>query len=75
MEHFWDGQLSFQAFLDWIPLIQGVILLAGLYFGLTRGYLAIKPVVDDPRSRAKAMIPLCIFALLVVNALAWLYMG
>ena len=73
---FGTANYPFKPFLtEWIPLIQGVILLAGLYFGLTRGYLAIKPVVDDPRSRAKAMIPLSIFALLVVNALAWLYMG
>jgi hypothetical protein len=66
----------FKPFLtEWIPLIQGVILLGGLYFGLTRGYVAIKPVVDDPHSRAKAMIPLSLFILLVVNILAKLYMG
>jgi polyferredoxin len=73
---FGTATYPFKPFLtEWIPLIQGVILLAGLYLGLTRGYLAIKPVVDDPHSRAKAMIPLSLFALLVVNALARLYMG
>jgi polyferredoxin/heme/copper-type cytochrome/quinol oxidase subunit 2 len=73
---FGTANYPFKPFLtEWIPLIQGVILLGGLYLGLTRGYLAIKPLVDDPYSRAKAMIPPSLFALLVVNILAKLYMG
>jgi heme/copper-type cytochrome/quinol oxidase subunit 2 len=73
---FGTANYPFKPFLsEWIPLIQGGILLAGLYLGLTRGYLAIKPLVDDPVARVKAMIPISLFALLVVNVLAWLYMG
>ena len=76
----WDtfgtANYPFKPFLtEWIPLIQGVILLGGLYLGLTRGYLAVKPLVDDPRARAKAMIPTSIFALLVINVLGRLYLG
>jgi hypothetical protein len=73
---FGTANYPFKPFLsEWIPLIQGAILLGGLYLGLTRGYLAIKPLVDDAHSRAKAMIPPCLFALLVVNVLAKLYMS
>jgi len=33
----------FKPFLpQWIPVIQGVLLLAGKYFSCSRGYLAIK---------------------------------
>jgi ferredoxin len=60
---------------EWIPPIQGIVLLAGLYMGLSRGYLAIKGLVKDPLLRARAMILPSLFALLVVNVLLKLYMG
>lgn len=60
---------------DWIPVIQGTILLFGLYFGLSRGFLGIKKNVHDPVARARIMILPSIFALLVVNTLLKLYMG
>lgn len=60
---------------EWIPVIQGVILLAGLYFGLTRGYLGLKQLVHDHFLRVKAMILPSLFALFVVNILLKLYMG
>ena len=60
---------------EWIPPIQGIVLLAGLYMGLSRGYLAIKGFVKDPLLRARAMILPSLFALLVVNVLLKLYMG
>jgi hypothetical protein len=62
-------------FPQWIPLIQGLILLAGLYLGLTRGYLAIKDIIEDSKLRTKALVIPAIFALLVVNILLTLYMG
>jgi hypothetical protein len=58
-----------------IPLIQGIILLAGLYFGLSRGYLSLKDIIPGPTVRAKAMMIPSIFALLVVNIFLRLYMG
>jgi polyferredoxin/plastocyanin len=60
---------------EWIPIIQGFIMLAGLYFGLSRGYLAIKEIEKDPISRARAMIIPSIFALFVINIFLRLYMG
>jgi len=60
---------------EWIPAIQGTLLLAGLYFGLSRGYLALQDLISDPRSRAKVMIFPSLFALLMVNVLGRLYMG
>lgn len=66
----------YQPFLpEWIPLIQGLILLAGLYFGISRGYLAIKDIVGHSTARAKAMVFPSIFALLVINVFLRLYMG
>jgi hypothetical protein len=60
---------------EWIPLIQGIVLLAGLYFGLTRGYPGIKELLNDPASRARTMILPALFALFVVNLLLKLFMG
>ena len=62
-------------FPEWIPLIQGLILLAGLYFGISRGYLAIKDIVGSSVLRAKAMIFPSILTLLIVNIFLKLYMG
>ena len=60
---------------DWIPIIQGFIMLAGLYFGVSRGYAAIKEIITDPKSRFRAMILPAIFALIVINIFLRLYMG
>jgi len=60
---------------EWIPAIQGVILLAGLYFGLSRGYLGLKQAIQDPFARTRAMVLPSIFALLIVNVFLKLYLG
>ena len=60
---------------DWIPVIQGVVLLAGLYLGISRGFMALKDVLPDTRSQLRAMILPALFALLVINLLLKLYMG
>jgi len=62
-------------FPEWIPLIQGLILLVGLYFGISRGYMAIKDIVSSSIVRTKAMIFPSIFALLIINIFLKLYMG
>jgi hypothetical protein len=59
----------------WIPLIQGLILLAGLYLGVSRGYLGLKNLIQDSALRTKAMIVPSIFAILMVNIFLKLYMG
>jgi len=60
---------------EWIPIIQGVIMLAGVYFGLSRGYLGLKNLLPDSIPRFKALLPPSIFILIVVNIFLKLYMG
>ena len=60
---------------EWIPLIQGTILLAGIYFSLSRGYLGLKDLIPDSIARFKAMLVPSIFALIIVNIFLKLYMG
>ena len=59
----------------WIPVIQGAVLLAGLYFGISRGHAALKVIIDEPRKRARALVLPALFALLMVNVLLKLYMA
>jgi len=60
---------------DWIPVIQGFILLAGLYLGISRGFMALTDVLPDTNSRTRAMLLPALFALMAVNLLLKLYMG
>jgi ferredoxin len=62
-------------FPEGIPVIQGVVLLAGLYFGLSRGYVGLKNLLPDHKLRTRAMILPALFALAVINILLKLYMG
>jgi plastocyanin len=62
-------------FPEWIPVIQGIIMLAGLYFSLSRGYLGLENLYPEPISRFKALIPPSIFGLVVVNIFLKIYMG
>jgi plastocyanin len=76
----WDifgtGDYPFNPFHpEWIPIIQGVVLLAGLYFGLSRGFLALKTIVPNSAARGRAMLLPVLFALVMVNILLKLYMG
>ena len=76
----WDllgtADAHFKALIpDWIPVIQGMILLAGLYLGLSRGFMALIDVLPDTNSRTRAMLLPALFALLAVNLLLKLYMG
>jgi len=73
---FGTADFPYQPFYpEWIPLIQGLILMAGLYFGISRGYLAIKDVVGNSVAGTRAMIIPSIFALLIVNLFLKIYMG
>ena len=56
-------------------MIQGVVLLAGLYLGITRGFLALKELLPDPDTQIRVMLLPSIFAILAVNLLLKLYMG
>jgi hypothetical protein len=76
----WDllgtADTHFKALIpDWIPVIQGLILLAGLYLGISRGFMALKDVLPDTNSQIRAMLLPALFALLAVNLLLKLYLG
>ena len=76
----WDllgtANIAFKPFLpEWIPTIQGTILLAGIYFSLSRGYLGLKNLLPEPSSRFKALLPPSVFVIVVVNIFLKLYMG
>jgi polyferredoxin/plastocyanin len=60
---------------EWIPLIQGVLLLAGLYLGLSKGFLGLNGLVSDPPSRARGMILPALFVLFVINLFLRLFLG
>ncbi|MFC1880532.1 4Fe-4S binding protein [Thermodesulfobacteriota bacterium] len=67
---------TFKPFIpEWIPIIQGIIMLAGIYFSLSRGYLGLKNLLPESISRFKALLPPSIFALIVVNVFLRIYMG
>ncbi len=76
----WDllgtADAHFKAFIpDWIPVIQGLVLLAGLYLGITRGFMALQELLPDASARIKAMLLPSVSAILAVNLLLKLYMG
>jgi hypothetical protein len=60
---------------EWIPVIQGFILLAGLYFGISRGFMGTNPVVSGSANKIKAMLFPAAFAFLIVQILMKLYLG
>ena len=60
---------------EWIPSIQGAIMLAGVYFSLSRGYLGLKDLLPESTLRLKALLIPSLFTLAVVNIFLKLYMG
>jgi plastocyanin len=58
-----------------IPVIQGVLVLAGLFFGLSRGFSSFTDLLSSRRERIRAMIVPSLLALGVVNVFLRLYMG
>ena len=60
---------------DWIPVIQGLVLLTGLYLGVSRGLMGLRDVLHDRSLQIRAMVLPAAFALLAVNVLLKLYMG
>ena len=60
---------------EWIPTIQGFILLAGLYFGISRGFMGLDPLIEKGSVKVKAMLLPSVFAFLVIHILMKLYLG
>jgi len=76
----WDiwgtAKFPFKPFYaEWIPVVQGMLLLTGLYFGISRGFRGLAKIVPDPVVRAKAMFLPSLFALLMIHIFLKLYMG
>jgi hypothetical protein len=70
----WDlfnlANVHFKPFLaEYIPLIQGVVLLTGLYLGLNRGQRSLGEVLSSKRTVFLAMLFPSLFALFCVNIL------
>jgi len=73
---FGTAQTPFLPFFpEWIPFIQGSLLLTGLGLGVRQGIRSISRIVERNVSRALAMLPPALFALVAVNILLKLYMG
>ncbi|MEE8540617.1 MAG: hypothetical protein V3S66_03060 [Desulfobacterales bacterium] len=60
---------------EWLPIIQGLLLLTGLYWGISRGFLGLKRIIPDSAMRVKAMFLPSLFVLFIVNIFLKLYMG
>ena len=58
-----------------IPIIQGFLVLLGLFFGLSRGFSSFTDLLSTGRERTRAMIVPSLLALVVVNVFLRLYMG
>ncbi len=76
----WDllgtADAHFKALIpDWIPVIQGLVLLAGLYLGITRGFTALQELLPEAGTRIRTMLLPSVFAILAINLLLKLYMG
>ncbi len=70
------AQQHFPALLpDWIPLIQGVLLVTGLFFGIRRGFRAMRELFENPWQAVLAMLAPAIFSWSLVALLLRLYMG
>lgn len=76
----WDlfnlANVHFKPFIpQWIPFIQGLVLLMGLYLGLTRGHDAIREIIPARPQRCLAMIFPSLYALFCINILLKIFMG
>lgn len=59
----------------WIPIIQGGLLLVGLFFAIRRGYRAMSELFEDSKQAVLAMLPATVFTWGLLVVLLRLYMG
>ncbi len=70
------ANIHFKPFIpQWIPLIQGIVLLMGLYLGLSRGNDSIKQLIPDKPTRFRAMLFPSLYAIFCINILLKIFMG
>ena len=73
---FGTAHVSFNPFYtEIIPLIQGLLLFTGLYFGINRVNMSFTGLIFDPLKRKKIIFLPSLFALAVVNIFLKLYLG
>jgi len=60
---------------EWILGIQGIIILAGLYFGLSRVSTGLEDLISAPGTRLRVLLLPALFALLTCNIFLKLYAG
>lgn len=66
----------FKPFLpEAIPYFQGTLVLAGLYFGLTRAFYGLTALESSKTRAVRAMVIPALLALVVANIFLKLYMG
>lgn len=64
------ANIHFRPFIpEWIPLIQGVVLLTGLYLGLTAGLKSLQESITSCRTVFLSMVFPSLFTLICVNLL------
>jgi ferredoxin len=62
-------------FPQWIPLVQGILLLAGLFWGLKTGFQALDGLIEGTRQRICLMVMPVLYVLAAVNVFLRLYAG
>jgi polyferredoxin/plastocyanin len=73
---FGSAGMPFKPFYpQWIPIIQGMLLLTGLYLGVSRGDKALKSIIGNTTTRTIVLIPPVIYAWGMVSILLKLYLG
>lgn len=60
---------------EWIPVIQGSLILVGLYLGLRSGIAALLDLLDDARAVLQAMLAPAVLTLLICNIFLKLFTG
>ncbi len=60
---------------EWIPVIQGIVVLVGLFLGIRGAGRGLKSLAPDPSILWRLMLFPALFTLLAVNILLFLFMG
>ncbi len=60
---------------EWIPIIQGCVMLAGLFLGIRGAAKGLKSLAPDPPTHWRLILLPAIFAWLATNILLFLFMG
>ena len=60
---------------EWIPVVQGFILIADLNFGISRWFMGLDSTINEGSVKIKTMLLPSAFASLIVQILMQLYLG